>query len=54
MGRRFEIARNVAVARIASFRADKLRARDAGRRKNRAIRRGRAGKQNDRECDCPP
>jgi len=47
---RSKIANDLFVAGGAFFRADKLRARDAGRRENRSVG-GTARKQNDGERD---
>jgi hypothetical protein len=53
MGGCSEVAHDLFVARRTLLRADELRARDAGRRKNCLVC-GAARKQNHGERDCPP
>ena len=55
MSRGPEIPRNIFVAGLARFRTDELRADDARRREDRAIRFKRAArKKNDGERGCSP
>ena len=53
VGRGSEVARDRFVTGCAFLRADKLRARDARRRKNRSVSRA-AGKQNDGQRNSSP
>ena len=53
MRRRSEIARDIFVTGFALLRANELRTRNTGRRKNRSAC-GAARKQNDGERDCSP